>query len=346
MTEKMVSIIVPLYNGEKYVKRCLESLLEQTYGNKEILIINDGSTDNSAKLCDEVAKIHGCVNVIHTVNAGVSAARNLGIAKAAGEYLMFVDIDDGLERNTVKILVDTLEESGSDVAGCNYRNFSGEELPGKSRVIQEAGETQINAVEWEKEDAVLEWEKLSGKEYIHSGILNSDTRCWSKLYKKDKIGLTRFDTNLTIGEDMLFLLELALEGVSFVRIPYQGYDYFMNPAGAMNHLFKGSYMDQITCWKRAGKMITEALPEEENKVTAILMVSIMLVAGKLALLSNDKRKEYRSYVEECKKELRECFKVKGAFGQLSLGYQIKTVLFAVWVEGYLKLYHLNKSRHR
>ena len=90
----LISIIVPVYNVEKYLNECIDSIIAQTYSNIEIILVNDGSTDASGKICDEYAEKDGRIKVIHQVNAGLSAARNAGMAVATGEYLYFVDSDD------------------------------------------------------------------------------------------------------------------------------------------------------------------------------------------------------------------------------------------------------------
>lgn len=91
---KKISIIIPIYNVEKYLKRCIDSIVNQTYKNTEIILVNDGSPDNCGEICDEYAKIDSRIKVIHKENGGLSSARNAGIDISSGEYIMFVDSDD------------------------------------------------------------------------------------------------------------------------------------------------------------------------------------------------------------------------------------------------------------
>ncbi|TCL59400.1 glycosyl transferase family 2 [Kineothrix alysoides] len=342
--EKKVSIIVPVYNAEKYVERCLDSLLVQTYANTEIIIIDDGSVDGSAHMCNNYASQHNRIKVVHIANGGVSAARNRGIEEAEGEYLTFVDADDYLKYDMIEYLAFCLEETGSDVAGCNFFSLS---------AAKEVGRVSVKGTEEEpvqrSEDNKEMWktygklELLCGEAFIERGILNGDTRCWSKVYRREAVGDIRYEEGISIGEDMLFLLALARKGSKFCRSPYKGYAYFSNETGAMNRRFKNSYMDQIICWKIAMEQIGESAPHLRAKVASILMISTMLVAGKLAALEGSERKKCREAVSVCRRQLEECRKVKGACKKLSFGYRVKVTTYAICPGLYLWGYHLLKA---
>ncbi len=105
MIEKKVSVIVPIYNAEKYLNKCLESIIGQTYKNLEIILVDDGSSDNSPTICDAWAQIDSRIRVIHKKNGGVSSARNAGIDLAQGDYIGFVDADDWIEPNMYEVLI-------------------------------------------------------------------------------------------------------------------------------------------------------------------------------------------------------------------------------------------------
>lgn len=123
----MVSVIVPVYNTGKYLRKCVDSLLEQTYSDVEIILVDDGSTDESPAICDDYAAKHKNVAVIHQANSGVSRARNRGLEAMHGEYVCFVDSDDYVEKNYIEALLDALEKDKADVAECNImRECKGE----------------------------------------------------------------------------------------------------------------------------------------------------------------------------------------------------------------------------
>lgn len=123
MKEPLISLIVPVYNVEQYLDRCVQSLVCQTYPNLEILLVDDGSTDGSGAACDTWAKRDHRVRVIHQVNRGLSGARNSGVTSATGEYISFVDSDDYILPNFTETLLGLLEKSDAQIAICDYRKF-------------------------------------------------------------------------------------------------------------------------------------------------------------------------------------------------------------------------------
>ena len=133
---KMISVIVPIYSVERYLHQCIDSILCQTYYDLEILLIDDGSPDKCGEICDEYAKSDNRIRVFHTRNNGLSAARNLGLRKAMGDYIGFVDSDDWIEPNMYETLLLQLEKTGADISNCgawkeyqkcryDYNNFEG-----------------------------------------------------------------------------------------------------------------------------------------------------------------------------------------------------------------------------
>lgn len=118
MEEDLISIIIPIYKVEEYLKRCVDSVINQTYKNLEIILIDDGSPDSCGKICDEYAKINNKIYVIHQQNQGVSAARNAGIDKAKGKYICFIDSDDYVDANYIEVLHDGMKKC--DLSICSY----------------------------------------------------------------------------------------------------------------------------------------------------------------------------------------------------------------------------------
>ena len=120
--EKMVSVIVPVYNVEKYLQRCIDSICSQTYKNLEIILVDDGSTDSSGDLCDELSKCDTRILVIHQKNGGLSNARNSGIVASKGEYILFVDSDDWIEKNMIELMLSTFSDDkvSLSICGINY----------------------------------------------------------------------------------------------------------------------------------------------------------------------------------------------------------------------------------
>ena len=116
----MIDIIIPVYNVEKYLKKCINSVLHQTYKNYQIILIDDGSTDSSGKICDEYANRFAQITVKHQPNGGLSAARNTGLSMSSSQYIMFIDSDDWIEPNTLEILFQKLTQNKADIVCCGF----------------------------------------------------------------------------------------------------------------------------------------------------------------------------------------------------------------------------------
>ena len=149
----LVSVVVPVYNISEYVSKCLESVLSQGYENLEVIVVDDGSTDESGRICDEAAKRDARVKVYHRKNGGLSSTRNFGISKARGKYVALIDGDDFVKRDFVGAMVDAAEKSGAEVAICGYDEFVPEEkvLSGKEVAIKLLVEQEnMEIVAWNK----------------------------------------------------------------------------------------------------------------------------------------------------------------------------------------------------
>lgn len=342
MKRGRISVIIPVYNGISWLECCVRSVLAQTWTDLEVLILDDSSTDGTGQLARKLAEEDGRIRVIARKKRGVSSARNQGIAESEGEYVTFVDADDRIDRKMLEILHGILKETDSDLALCGYRAWNGEEdgKIGKDRI---AGIDEIVGIDGKSAEIQGHSVKTaSPDEYLSDYLLRGGTRCWSVLYRKEAIGDVRFQEDLTIGEDMLFLMEL-LANINRVGVTdYPGYDYRINPAGAMLRPFSPSYMDEIKSWRRARKIVEKRAPSQLPRADAILAVSAMLAAGKLACLPAGERRRYADCAAECRSAVKAALKTPGARRELPPGYGVKTALFSACPQGYLKLYHLWK----
>lgn len=209
MQEKpLVSIIVPIFNVEKYLSECIDSILNQTYENIEVILIDDGSADKSAQICDAYTAKDKRVAVVHKTNEGVSAARNDGLKSANGQLIMFVDSDDWIDSETCETAVGAMEESGADVVMWTYIS---ENNGNQSRKIIFGSDTVFEGVEL-TEKLHRRLFGLMGEELAHPEYADSLCPVWGKLYKKELI----LDNNISfvdlseIGtyEDGLFNIEV------------------------------------------------------------------------------------------------------------------------------------------
>ena len=332
MEKGKISIIIPVFNTVRYLSQCLESILRQSYPNFEIRIIDDNSTDGTSQLCDEWERKDSHIRVIHKENHGVSVARNRGITETDGEYFLFVDGDDAIHPDMLKTLLKVIEEQKADLAVCGFREWKGEPL--QKLALEETEKCKNSGLTLKTADK---------DSYVKNYLLNGYTRCWSVLYRRETLGKARFPEGISIGEDMLFLVDTLKYMKKAVILDFAGYYYRLNEAGAMQRAFRPSYMDQILCWQKAEEILTPAYPECREKIQSIQIVSAMLTAGKLAALAGKERRAQAMYVKQCRDVVKKLWKIKAVRRLLDRGYRVKTALFRYFPRLYLALYHIWKK---
>lgn len=189
LKEKKISIIIPIFNGEHFVQRCIESILAQQYKNIEVILVDDGSTDQTLLCCKKMMKKSNKVKVIHTLNQGVSSARNYALSCATGEYITFCDIDDYVEKDIYQKMVNILEETDSDMVICGrYDVLNGQ----KKKIVYDQ-----NFI-WSSQEACIrciEDPKIMGS-------------VWNKLFRKEIVESVNFDETLEYCEDMYYLARI------------------------------------------------------------------------------------------------------------------------------------------
>lgn len=165
--EKLISIIVPIYKVEQYLDKCIQSIINQTYRNLQIILVDDGSPDNCGKICDEYALKDDRIEVIHKINGGISDARNIGISKAKGKYIGFVDSDDFIDKNMYKDMYNLIEEKKADVCICNFYNVIDDNniIKNSNKGIQEYNKMDIlREILLDKQIQSYAWNKLYKRE--------------------------------------------------------------------------------------------------------------------------------------------------------------------------------------
>lgn len=209
MNNPLISVIVPVYNVEKYLSRCIDSILSQTFTDFELLLIDDGSKDHSGSICDEYAKTDSRIRVFHKENGGVSSARNIGLDNAKGEWVSFVDADDIIEQDYFPD--DLLADEFWDViqvprsGGSNFHDYSKD---------------------------VICANRAEAMSFLHK---NFYYECWGRFIRKRVLGTTRFDETIKIGEDIIFFVSIFTQ-ISTYYVTSKGgrYIYFLNETSAMS----------------------------------------------------------------------------------------------------------------
>lgn len=247
MKEELITVIVPVYNVEPYLNKCIESIVNQTYLNLEILLIDDGSTDNCGCICDSWMKKDSRIKVIHKVNSGVSSARNDGVKIATGKYIGFVDSDDFIDKDMYKVLYTNMINTKSDISMCNYKflrenkvNYRNSKLKDNPFII----------------DDLNIFFDLLNKNY-YKGFM------WNKLFKTDMLKSEKFEDNIYMCEDLLMISRLAIKSKRFCYDNNCLYNYYIRENSAYNSKPDNKSMTAI----KAYEMIIEIL--EKNNVNCI-----------------------------------------------------------------------------
>ena len=237
----MVSIIIPVYNSADFLDRTLKSVLGQIYENIEILLVNDGSTDESGVVCDQYKKEDSRIRVIHKENGGVSTARNIGLYNMKGEFCQFVDSDDVIPENYTKILVERLEESRCDAAFCGVEKI------------------------WDNKRYLLELsdEVYSTDEYIYElykGDKFATKSACVGIYKTDiiKSGNVTFPENVHCGEDSIFIMEYIKHCKAIRTVHGTVYNYMHdNVNSATSAVYYDHFLVEMQRYKLANRIIKD-----------------------------------------------------------------------------------------
>lgn len=244
-----ISIIVPVYKAENVLAKCVDSVLAQTFADWELLLIDDGSPDGSGALCDDYAGQDDRVRVFHKSNGGVSSARNLGMEKASGDYILFIDADDWIEPNTCQVLLGALERAGADSAGCAHWNIQ----PGGEKWAEPgalpAGVYDAGAIRKGIVDRLL-GQRLGKPGEVLNGFI------WRFLFSRAII----IDHDIRFSgaylEDELFLMEYFCLAQKLAMVDEPLYYYLQNPASVTRN-YLPDYMDTFRRFLAAKEAVVE-----------------------------------------------------------------------------------------
>lgn len=214
MNNDLISIVIPVYNVEKYLDECIQSLQKQTYTNIEIILVDDGSTDNSGMICDKYAKTDFRIKVIHKQNGGMSDARNVGIDNATGKYIQFIDSDDYFKEDLIESLYKDICENNADIALCSHYIVTGNNIT---------------------TDATYEKRMYTREEVIQEFLLDTKIRAyvWNKLFKKSLFDEIKFPVG-RVFEDQLIIPKLFAKADKIILNDIPLY-YYRQREGSVLH---------------------------------------------------------------------------------------------------------------
>lgn len=251
---RVFSIIIPVYNVERFLKKCLDSVLKQTYQNYEILLIDDGSTDSSSMICDEYAAKYECCRVFHRKNAGVTASRNVGLSEAKGKYIVFLDSDDYIEKELLAKVYMQMEIQQYDI--CSFA----------ARRIDEDGAI-LYELRYVDMITQLFFDDDSRDLFFWKNFLQYQTgwECCFHAFRKDIIeqNKIRFNENLRYAEDLLFTFEYLLYVKNWVKIPDVLYNYLCRRGSVTREVNKKAVIEGIMY--HAFKDLSNSLCRKDSK---------------------------------------------------------------------------------
>ena len=265
-----VSIILPIYNVEKYLSRCIESILNQTFTDLELILINDGSTDRCGEICDLYNKKDTRVNVIHKENGGVSSARNVGIDVAKGEFIGFIDPDDYIDEDAIEYLYKLAKENKADISCYKMKTY-------KNGVLV----SNLNKAE---EIKIYVGEEII-KEYVQNGTFLYST-C-NKLYSKKLLQneYSRFPTNIRYAEDALFNYYMLAKSCKLVFSNQQKYNYYINSGSVVSNITE-KRLDILKAQKEMFYFLKNRYGKYTNYIVRQYIRSSIMIVQDIAIKNN------------------------------------------------------------
>lgn len=283
MEKDCISIIVPVYNVEPYLDRCVQSIVNQTYRNLEIILVDDGSPDNCPQMCDAWAAKDPRIKVIHKENGGLSDARNAGMNAATGEYIGFVDSDDWIAPEMVERLKSAMEADRSDIAACTVEMVWEDGSPSRLLTVRE------NCVmdRLEAQEALLDESML--KQPV-----------WYKLYRKEMIQDIPFEVGKT-HEDVFWSYQAVGNAKRVSVIDYIGYYYWQRGDSIMGEGYSLKRLDAMEAYEKRYQYLAEKFPELEVKARRAI-VEACIYHGQMTLkhLPEDEKKKTMHYLKDVK----------------------------------------------
>ena len=272
----IISIIVPIYDVEDYIDRCIESILNQTFKDFELILVDDGSPDNCPAICDKWAEKDSRVKVIHKPNGGVSSARNAGLALASGEYVGFCDPDDKINERMYDLLYQSILENNSDCCVCSYKSFK--------------TDSDIESSCSDKRNVLV----LNGNEIIEYFLgdgRNMLASIWTKLINRKLIEKLRFNEAIAFGEDYCFALETLLNCSKVTMLENcELYYYFLREDSAMKKVNSEKYYKLFVEKQRIFKLCQSKYHDEattkivQNAETRAIVATFLNADEKVASL--------------------------------------------------------------
>lgn len=258
----LISVIVPIYNVENYLRKCIESIISQTYSTLEIILVNDGSLDNSALICNMLAKEDSRIKVIHKKNGGLSDARNVGLKASSGKYVSFIDSDDYIENTYFEVLLRLMYNENADIAQCNFKRIY-ESNKNNSNVVKENYNTSVSV--FSNLEAL---NNLFNESYVQTVI-----SC-NKLYKRNLFDNIRFPVK-KLHEDEFTTYKLLYESNKLAKTEEALYCYLQRTGSITQSSFNEKRLDAIEAYSEQISFYEEKELNDLKKKAVICLENIL-----------------------------------------------------------------------
>lgn len=289
MMKPLISVIVPVYKTEKYIARCINSILCQSYENIELILVDDGSPDKSGVICDDFGKRDSRVKVVHKENGGASSARNIGLQIASGEYLEFVDSDDWIEQDAFEKMYSLILENNAQMV------ISDLQIVSKGKKHKQALKTKISV--WDKKECLDHFFRIHGEMDNHSVC--------GRLIKSDLMEEFRFIEG-RMNEDIHSSYYLAAKCNRTVYTNKIFYNYYKNVDGVTNSKFTKKKLDLLYIWDVVSKMASQMTPEYVSVCAINYKRAEFTLLTQMNLNGYDKTDDF---LNKTKKELKKAVRV-------------------------------------
>lgn len=278
----LVTVIVPVYDIATYLPKCLESILMQTHKNLEIILVDDGSTDNSDSICAQYAEKDKRFIHIRQKNSGVSSARNTGLDAANGDFITFVDGDDIIAPTYVEHLLHMARDGRADITGVGFIKS-----PQYTDISVEFGDSEDKQYIFTADEAA--------KCLLHLGVITNNV--WGKMFRRDVLHTIRFDTTFAVGEDMELMYRAICASEKIIISNRRLYQYLLREGSAMNSGFSEKRVD---AYRAAKSMVSYGSPAHRSALHTKLFTESFWLGLRLI----DAKAEHKKLWNECMQDIR------------------------------------------
>ena len=313
---KKISVIVPIYNVEKYLEKCINSITNQTYENLEIILVDDGSPDRCGEMCDEYSKRDKRIKVIHKENGGLSDARNAGIEAATGDYIAFVDSDDYIREDMYEKLYKALKNNNADMSICNFK------------YVSDDGSDQFD-----NDNLPIKDEILSGMFILNEQM--KKTKCWywvvawNKLYKRELFSGIRYPVG-KIHEDEFIIHRLLLKCQNVACVSDMLYYYVQREGSIISSKYNYRRLDEVEALYNRMEFYID------NRLSSKMLINIFNFSRvslyKSYLVAPKKNPEFEQCYKRLNKQYRRIFK---KLVKCDIGIKSKLVMIGHYISPYL-----------